>query len=215
MSVNQWPGVVLKGGSQVIPRLCPNCMKPATTDLRYAYANPWAVLGSRQYFQTFRYCDACAPAAEALAGHRRKTAWMYRFPGIFALLIPPLAVVIPLLVLARNLQVMPQDPNVVTGLAIAGLVLLGLFPAWILERWFLGRLQRRHPQSAAQACWGLAAYYTGDTLLGVQSRKYQAARPEWIRALVQANADQVSDEVYRQATGEARPAPSGQRPFAR
>jgi hypothetical protein len=35
MGALQWPKVVLKGNSQSIPRVCPNCLKNADVDLRY------------------------------------------------------------------------------------------------------------------------------------------------------------------------------------
>ncbi len=32
-----WTAIKLKGKSQVIPPICPNCMAPATVSFRYGY----------------------------------------------------------------------------------------------------------------------------------------------------------------------------------
>ena len=46
--------VVLKGGSQVVPWICPNCLHKAEVDLRYCYIRPWDVLRPTRFFQSFR-----------------------------------------------------------------------------------------------------------------------------------------------------------------
>ena len=51
------------GQSQVIPRVCPNCLKEANVDLRYCYIRPWDIVRPTRYWQSFRYCATCAPAA--------------------------------------------------------------------------------------------------------------------------------------------------------
>jgi hypothetical protein len=77
-----------------------------------------------------------------------------------------------------------------------------------------GILRSRHPQQPDQATWGPAAYFVG-TWLGLGNAKgYIAARPEWIKALVESNPDQVNDDTYRRIAGVPKPAPEEKRPFA-
>jgi hypothetical protein len=99
----------------------------------------------------------------------------------------------------------------ITGGAVIGLAtgLLTYFAARFLKR-------RRHPLRPGQAVWGRAAFYAGAARWGLDADTcvYLAARPEWAAALARANPEQLDEQAYHRATGEARPAPVlDQRPF--
>jgi len=72
----KWIKVAMKGRSQVIPPICPNCLEPAELKFRYGYRGIEGWLTRTTYYQTFTYCQACHPQAVSAVGLRR---W-----GIFA-----------------------------------------------------------------------------------------------------------------------------------
>jgi hypothetical protein len=99
---------------------------------------------------------------------------------------------------------------IVSALLTAGLV-------WFFTRLSRSRAMARLPQRSDQAVWGLAAFYTGDKVFSMKvlPRCYKAARAEWIKALVEANPDQVDDAVFAQTVGHPKPTTEQQqRPFA-
>ena len=114
-----------------------------------------------------------------------------------------LLVLAPIVLLSR----LAEDRMILPGL----LLILALeIPMMIyLGRWIakasLRRAMRLHPQRTGQAVWGHAVYYSSPHPLMKSDGGYRAARPEWIRALVEANPGGVSDETYRQCTGRERP----------
>src|SRR5207244_3782302 len=94
-------------------------------------------------------------------------------------------------------------------------VLLAVGLIWWRKHALWRRAERSHPVREGQAVWGLAAFYTGETFgLGPSGRVYRAARPEWLKALVEANPDQVDDATYQRLVGVARPSGETARPFA-
>ena len=64
----KWTKVVLKGRSQLIPGLCPNCLAPADQSFRYGYRGIEGWLTRTTYYQTFTYCRACHGQAVSVAG---------------------------------------------------------------------------------------------------------------------------------------------------
>jgi len=216
MGVSQWPKVALKGTSQVIPRVCPNCLHEADVSLRYCYIRPWDVFRPTRYFQSFRYCGTCAPAAEADLKHHRRTDWLRRVPGLMVVLFA--AVLSTLLIVDAVLPGShdPKERSPVAAVAFAGSVAAAVLLAWLCVRWSGKSALRRCPRQPGQAVWGVAAYYTGSPILDLlgNSKVYRAARPEWLAALVRANRDQVDDATYRLIAGEERPPRDTRRPFA-
>jgi hypothetical protein len=102
------------------------------------------------------------------------------------------------------------------GLAVTAAVVLALGGGILFYLAIRALKRRRRPLRPDQAVWGLAAFYTGGTHLGFSSANavYQAARLEWIAALVKANPEQVDDAAYQALLGAARPSSApGARPF--
>ena len=85
----------------------------------------------------------------------------------------------------------------VLALEIPMMIYLG---RWI-DKASLRRAMRLHPQRTGQAVWGHAVYYEAPYPPMNYDGGYHAARPEWIRALVEANPGDASDETYRQWMG--------------
>ncbi len=216
MGVSHWPKVAVKGSSQVVPRTCPNCLGAADVSLRYCYIRPWDVLRPTRYFQSFRYCAACAPAAEAHLRHRGRTGWLLRFPGLFLVMLAGMAA--GMLGLQHLLPGATDAPGgqVLRGVACGGGIAAALLLAGLLIWWSRRAAERGCPRREGQATWGLAAFYTGSPVLNLLGDRkiYRAARPEWLAALVRANPDQVDDATYRQVVGTDRPPRESNRPFA-
>jgi hypothetical protein len=109
----------------------------------------------------------------------------------------------------------------------AGAAILALALVWCGLRYSQNAAQRRQPQRPEQAVWGLAAYYTGDNVWATLStrnwsepepstapiREYRAARPEWLRLLVEANPNQADEETYTRVVGTPKPPAEAMRPF--
>ena len=206
----QWTRVALKGKSQVIPSVCPNCFQAADVKYRYGYKGLEGWLTRTTYYQTFTYCQPCQRQAASHVGLRR---WGL-FGGILAFFLS-----IPLLlgiadVLKPRLAGLNKDLQ--TSLAMACWA-IGAVAIWAAIYFTVRRIkQGRHPLRPEQAVWGLAAFYTGGTHLGFNTSNavYKAVRPEWIVALVKANPDQVDDATYQGLVGAARPIDAGTaRPF--
>ena len=240
MSVTNWPKAQLMGEVQTIPRVCPNCMKPAEVDLRYAYTASLLFYrgASTRYYQSFGYCRTCAGQAEEAIKHDNRCQFWLTPGGLFLALFIACLPVIVTAGLASNFYV--PDPNqhptqrfvgrhleYIVGGAITLVVgLTAAFLSWRL-RGSLNRAKSLHPQRPEQAVWGLAAYYTGDCAWAALTkinwsnpdasagpiREYRAVRPEWLRLLVEANPHQADDETYQRIVGVAKPAKEATRPF--
>ncbi len=206
-----WSSLKLPGWTEhVIPPVCPNCLAPGTVPVRYqslAWCVFWSLLFPLSFFpferrglQTFHYCKACAVEARAETRHGRVLE-VFSSPPVQLLLV--LAPIVPLLWLAP-----------VSWFAEGKMLLLGLLVYLALEipmmiylgRWIakasLRRAMRLYPQRTGQAVWGHAVYWAFPYY--EWKGGYHAARPEWIRALVEANPGGVSDETYRQWTSRER-----------
>jgi hypothetical protein len=187
MQNGSWKHTELHGTEQFIPHVCPNCLKRATIDLRYYYVHPLARVAPTKYVQTFRYCADCAPAAQAHISHEQWTGWMYRIPGAMFLLLPPVLAIAMLRDKGILSASATSDPA--SGALILALMALGPILAWGMERLLFVRAKRKHPQQAHQACWGVAAYFTGQTLFSNQNR-YIAVREDWLELLAEANVSE-------------------------
>jgi len=208
-----WSRVELPGTEHVIPPVCPNCLAPGTVPVKYQRA-VMSVFHSllfplsffpfgRRSLQTFHYCKACAEEARAETRRGRVLDVFSSFPVQILLVLAP---IVPLLWL---------DP--LSWIAEGEMLLLGLLLILALEipmmiylgRWIarasLRRAMRLYPQRTGQAAWGHAVYYVSPYPVMNWVGGYDAARPEWVRALVEANPGGVSDETYRQWTGRERP----------
>lgn len=198
-----------------MPRVCPNCLRPAEFDARYCYTHqfPLFLLDRTQYWQTFYYCGGCMEQLEAYFGSEK---WKGRLIvlGILGLFGAMFAGVL----LVDTLRPPEGEPasDLVGWLGLAPLI------AWIAGWWLLNRAiqrtyERRQPRHAHQAAWGPAAFYVGDGALGFghpQTRVYRAARREWLQELVRANPDQIDEAQYQSIVGEAKPAEVPVKPFA-
>ncbi len=208
-----WTGVSLPGTGHVIPPVCPNCLAPGTVPLRYqragmeVFTSLWFPLSffpfERRGLQTFHYCKACAEEARAATRRGRVLEVFSSFPVQILLVLAP---IVPLWwldeVIVRLLDIGPVGLwglLLIPALEIPMMIYLG---RWIAKA-SLRRAMRLHPQRTGQAAWGHAVYWAFPYL--EWDGGYHAARPEWIRALVEANPGGVSDETYRQWTGRERP----------
>jgi hypothetical protein len=155
----------------------------------------------RRDLQTFHYCKACAEEARAATRRGRLLAVLSSFPAQVLLVLAFMVVLAPIV------SWWPAENRPLLGM----LLILALeIPMMIyLGRWIakasLRRAMRLHPQRTGQAVWGHAVYYQSPYPPMNYEGGYRAARPEWIRALVEANPGGVSDETYRQWTGRERP----------
>jgi hypothetical protein len=206
-----WPSVKLKGASQVIPRICPNCMAPATASCRYGYKGLKGWLTRTTYYQTFNYCDPCHKQADSALGLQ---GWVFGLSilGFFAFIV--------FLVLSVQYTDRLRDPEthtlseLATALSIGAAILAAVIVSGGL--WWLVRAikRKRHPSRPEQAVWGLAAYFTGSGVLDLQSlSSYKAARREWLAELIKANPEQVDDDTYVSYVGVAKPETGNARPF--
>ncbi len=206
-----WTAIKLKGKSQVIPPICPNCMAPATVSFRYGYKGLKGWLTRTTYYQSFNYCAPCHKQADSALG---LVGWGIAFGilGFFAF--------IAFLVISVDAANPYRDPvthnasDLVVAISMAAAVLAAVIVS--VGLWFLVRAikRKRHPLKPEQAVWGPAAYYTGSGVLDVQSySSYKAARREWLAELIKANPAQVDDDTYVSFVGAARPEPASARPF--
>jgi hypothetical protein len=215
MNVSLWPKVKLKGEYQAIPTLCPNCLKPASVELRYGYVPFLSVLsGEGTWFQSFWYCPECVDGAKAVLKYRDRTGWLLRPWGLAGLLLASLLVGIFVFVEPGHLgrwveesQICDKGTVFVAGVAVFPVLLTALF---IVARFqFARNALNRHPMQPGQAVPGPAAYYTGPGMFGLAegfgTRIYRAARPEWLKALVEANRDQVDPVTYERVMGSPKP----------
>ncbi len=210
-----WSRVELPGTGRVIPPVCPNCLAPGTVPVRYkrvvmcvfeSLLFPLSFFPfERRSLQTFYYCKACAEEARAETRRGRVLEVFSSFPVQILLVLAP---IVPLWWLAEVIVRLLDIGSV--GLWGLLLILALEIPIIIyLGRWIanasLRRAMRLHPQRTGQAAWGHAVYYVSPYPVMNWVGGYDAARPEWIRALVEANPGGVSDETYRQWTGRERP----------
>jgi hypothetical protein len=151
--------------------------------------------------QTFHYCKACAEQARA-ATRRGRVLDVFSSSPVQVLLLFAFMVVLAPIVWWWPAEWTPCGGLLlILALEILMMIYLG---RWI-EKASLRRAMRLHPQRTGQAVWGHAVYYQSPYPLMRYDGGYRAARPEWIRALVEANPGGVSDETYRQWTGRERP----------
>ncbi len=204
--LEEWSTVKLPGTGHVIPPVCPNCLAPGTVPVRYQDVGIgvfWSLLYPLSFFpferrdlQTFHYCKACAEEARAATRRGRVLAVFCSSPVQIPLVLLMLATIVPWL--AEGRMLLPGS-LLILALGIPMMIYLG---RWI-DSASLRRAMRLHPQRTGQAVWGHAVYYQCPYY--DYEGGYRAARPEWIRALVEANPGGVSDETYRQRTGRERP----------
>jgi hypothetical protein len=206
-----WTSVKLKGKSQVIPPICPNCMAPSTVSYRYGYKGLKGWLTRTTYYQTFNYCSPCCKQADSALGLQ---GW------VFGLSILGVAAFVVFLVLLVEFTASHRDPEThkASDLATALIMIASGLGAVAVSGglWWLVRTikRKRHPMRPEQAVWGLAAYYTGSGVLDVQSySSYKAARREWLAELIKANPAQVDDNTYVSYVGASKPETGAARPF--
>ena len=210
MSRRQWSKVALGGERHLIPKVCPNCLAPSEVERRVCLQGPVVAMDHRQ-------C-AVHPDVLLLPGLRWRRRG--RIPGITSGSLacgslspccrwPPwlpwgncwggCRAGCPTTALCRRGARRPCSPpcSVVW---------------WGLCRWLKRRALVSAPILEKQAVWGPAVYYTGDRgfglldlFAGASRSVYRAARPEWIRALVEANPEKVDDATYRDAVGAEKP----------
>ena len=205
-----WTRLALKGTSQTIPPVCPNCLGKADQEIRYGYKGIEGWLTRTTYYQTFSYCDVCRPQAASASGLRGWGIFL-GFIGFFVMIGAAVAIIDALRDPATG-----KGSTLSANLSIAGGAAVGIL-AWVLLYLLVRFVKRqRHPRRPGQAVWGCAAFYTGAPRFGLDSGTavYIAARPEWIAALAQANPAQLDERTYAQVTGQQRPEPSpASRPF--
>ncbi len=197
----RWTSVGLKGDSLRMPRLCPSTLRPADTELRYSYIS-WSPLTLwDRCDQTFYYAADAAEATLANIRYRSRCVWLW------------LAVVILVPVtFGLTLGYASPHPALVFTVWAAPLacVVLGVWLTLRMRRHAL----RRHPVPKDAVSWRPAAYYVGPGLnILAQRAVFKARRPEWIRALVEANPETVDNATYARITGSARPQPDNRKPF--
>jgi hypothetical protein len=206
-----WPSVKLKGKSQVIPRICPNCKAPAAVSHRYGYKGLKGWLTRTTYYQTFNYCGPCGKQADSALGLQ---GWAFGLAilGFFAC--------IGFLALSVESTAQFRDPvtHEASSLVAALSIIAAILAAAVISGglWWLVRTikRKRHPMRPEQAVWGPAAYFTGSGVLDVQSHSsYKAARREWLAELIKENPAQVDDDTYVSYVGAARPEAVNARPF--
>ena len=203
-----WSVVKLPGTGHVIPPVCPNCLAPGTVPVRYQREGMHVFLSlllplsffpfERRGLQTFHYCKACAEEARAATRHGRVLEVFSSFPVQALLVLLMLVPIVSLLWLAEG-RMLLLGSLLILALEIPMMIYLG---RWIAKA-SLRRAMRLYPQRTGQAVWGHAVYWAFPYY--EWDGGYHAARPEWIRALVEANPGGVSDETYRQWTGRERP----------
>ena len=185
----EWIRISLKGDGQVIPKICPNCLAPAVSQYRISHR-----FLNTTHYQTFNFCAYCT---QSLRDQDSMERWKF-----LAYLLGAAITVGGAVALIK-----------VIGKAAPGWVPLAPFLLAIAAGWGMvhfikrGKLQR-NPLRAEQAEWGPAVYYLGHGAFGLNvfTAKYKARRREWLRELVRLNPAQVSDAVYQEWTGAAKPA---------
>jgi len=190
-----WPSQKLKGESQVLPRVCPNCLREANVELRYGYKGLKGWLTNTTYYQSFLYCEPCADQVMA----QRKLG-LFRFwfcvLGFFGGLIA-----FAFAADTKEHSVLPLlAPIAVIAVLVAGYRLIRSIK------------RKKSPKRDDQAVWGIAAVYYGSGL-DMSSSIFRAARPEWLAALVAANPDKVDDDTFQKVVGRAKPTADPNGPF--
>ena len=198
----RWTSVSLKGDSFRIPRLCPSTLRPAEMELRYGYVSFSPLSLWDQFYQTFNYATDAGEATFAYLRYRSKCAWLW-------------AAVIVLVPATFGLALGYASPHP----ALVFTVWAAPLACVMLGGWLTLRLRRnalrRHPLPKDAVSWRPAAYYVGPGLnLFARRSVFKARRPEWIRALVEANPGAVDNATYARITGSARPAVDTTKPFA-
>lgn len=209
MESDNWPTAELRGEKHTIPPLCPNCLRLGTEELRYAdEPTMFPVGGGRLVIQTFRYCSPCAEVANAYIASRRKAGLVWL--GLLALLLPIGILIGVLKDSIPTLRGFVRAYSVMPLLFVAMVLYFAL--GWTIMRRISRSAVERFPMRDGQKVWGLAALITGVSVKPQEAAQgdfiyhvYRAARPEWLKALVQANAALASDETYVRVVGGPRP----------
>ncbi len=163
-----------------IPKVCPNCMKPAECPWPTSYT-----AGNRTYVQTFFYCERC----DAMFRRNRTTVRLMLWAA-------PLGIGGGLgLAMALQLQ-----SAMLVGAAI-GLPIVLMLAIWLARR--------RSPPAGALAST-FTAFYCGDERLGIGMKMrevsyYRALRDEWLDALIDLNPAKTDPDEYLLRRGKDRP----------
>lgn len=199
----RWTSVSLKGDSQMIPLLCPSTLRPADLKLRYGYVRFNPLTWWSTFYQTFHYAEDAGQAVQAYLKYRTLRLWWWLFVLI---VLTPGAWILTLVEIGSNSSLFFLGWAV--PLACLG---IGVLVTFRMRR----RAMARHPLPKDAISWRPSAYYVGSGL-NVFARRavYKARRPEWIRALVEANPDAVDNATYARITGSARPLAEAEKPFA-
>lgn len=188
--MSSWHTITLKGRSQVIPPVCPNCLAPASVEVETEHR-----FLNNTHTQTFLYCEPCGKQASAFP-----SIWFSGMLGLIVGLVPALTFVF---------AIFPKLPEGLKKSDISGALPLIMLAACVVGLPLMRRraFKKAHPHREGQAVQGPAVYYVGPgDLLGLgNSACYKAARPEWVREFVRRNPDQVDAAAYAQWTGEAPP----------
>ena len=204
--MSQWSLVKLNGKSQVIPKVCPNCLQPSAQEFRYGYKGLKGWLTRTTYYQSFNYCEPCLKQARSAMG---LGTWAF-----FLVMLGLVSAIISSIALDEAFR----DPGAAQSTA-GGLVLLGPVgsAAIFVGLYFLVRKVKRgrYPLRPEQALWGPAVFYVGSGFMDLQNRSaYKAVRREWIAALIQANPEQADEGTYQAFVGMPKPpAAPVNRPF--
>jgi len=204
----QWPSAKLKGNSQVIPRVCPNCMKPTEIYYRYGYTGPFYILSRTTYYQTFYYCKPCGESMEKKWKYDKWRFWvrlLLSLVSFFAFL---------------GIMLSIPKPGEAMGSVMASVFAVGLIASPFIVFFGLGLFfnnlyDRKNPLRPDQVSCGPAVYYAGKAILGMFGPNiYSALRPEWLQELVKLNPDQVDPAAYKTLIGQDKPASGSKKPFA-
>jgi hypothetical protein len=181
-----WKIVTLKGTSQVIPKICPNCLAPSTVGRRVSHR-----FMNTTHWQTFYFCDYCAKQYDAMDN---LGLWYF-----LAFLIAVGLMAATIFAISALFKDVARDSPLVG----AAPFVVGLGGGLAFALWRRASAFARFPRKPEQATTGPAAQYVGHGAFGFNfmSAKYRALRSEWIRELVRLNPDQVTDEAYREWTG--------------
>jgi hypothetical protein len=180
-----WPKVELPGRKFLVPRVCPNCMGPATTEWTATYTKG-RLGGVDHYSMPFYYCDACSDMFRevrkvdkqiASIGHNLMAGWLLL--GMLSIILLPIALVGP----PDNFK---APVALLTTLIVAAL-------AFYMTRHFRRKRQRlwettkpRLPPNAAG--YGFAAFCLKSKGVFRKSTTFTAARQEWLDLLVKENS---------------------------
>jgi hypothetical protein len=175
-----WAKAAMSTSELAIPKVCPNCMKPAD--------RPWPTTyqaGNRSYLQTFFYCERC----DAMFQRNRMTARLLLWAA-------PLGIAG-----GFGVAVALQLAGAMLVAAAVGVPIVLMVAIWLVRR-------RSPPEGAVGTTF--AVFYCGDETLGIGMKlrrvsHYRAARDEWLEALIDANPSLTDPDEYFARRGKDRP----------